>query len=136
MAEVTIDDPDGFQGDNARYWLLEPPRPLTVLVLTADPPESATTGLYVQRALEAAADTWPMRVVVEDGRRYSAATNAARPDALVVIGTRTLDRRGRERLSSYLRDGGRVLLSLGPDIDVPTLGEALGVERAVAARSR
>ena len=68
-----------------------------------------------------------MRVLVEDGRRYSAATNAARPDALVVIGTRTLDRRGRERLSSYLRDGGRVLLSLGPDIDVPTLGEALGV---------
>ncbi len=127
VADVSIDDPEGFQGDNARFWLLEPPRPLTVLVLTADPPESASTGLYVQRALEAAADTWPMRVVVEDGRRYSAATTADRPDALVVIGTRTLDRRGRERLSTYLRDGGRVLLSLGPDIDVPTLAEALGV---------
>ena len=127
VADVSIDDPEGFQGDNARFWLLEPPRPVTVLVLTADPPESATTGLYVQRALEAAADTWPMRVLVEDGRRYSAATTAERPDALVVIGTRTLDRRGRERLSSYLRDGGRVLLSLGPDVDVPTLGEALGL---------
>jgi hypothetical protein len=68
-----------------------------------------------------------MRVVVEDGRRYSAATTAERPDALVVIGTRTLDRRGRDRLSSYLREGGRVLLSLGPDVDVPTLGEALGL---------
>jgi hypothetical protein len=127
VAGVSIDDPEGFQGDNARFWLLEPPRPVTVLVLTADPPESATTGLYVQRALEAAADTWPMRVVVEDGRRYSAATTAERPDALVVIGTRTLDRRGRDRLSSYLREGGRVLLSLGPDVDVPTLGEALGL---------
>lgn len=127
VAAVVIDDPDGFQGDNARYWLLEPPRPVTVLVLTADPPESAPTGLYVQRALEAAAETWPMRVMVEDGRRYSAALDGERPDALVVVGTRTLDRRGRERLSAYLRDGGRVLLSLGPDIDVPTLGEALGV---------
>lgn len=127
VADVSIEDAEGFQGDNARFWLLEPPRSVTVLVLTADPPESATTGLYVQRALEAAADTWPMRVLVEDGRRYSAATTAERPDALVVIGTRTLDRRGRERLSSYLRDGGRVLLSLGPDVDVPTLGEALGL---------
>lgn len=127
VADVVIDDPDGFQGDNARYWLLEPARPVTVLVLTADPPESATTGLYVQRALEAAAETWPMRVVVEDGRRYSAATGGEPPDALVVIGTRTLDRRGRGRLSAYLRDGGRVLLSLGPDVDVPTLAEALGV---------
>ena len=127
VAEVVIDDPDGFQGDNARFWLLEPPRPVTVLVLTADPPESATTGLYVQRALEAAADTWPMRVLVEDGRRYSAATTGEAPDALVVVGTRTLDRRGRERLAAYLRDGGHVLLSLGPDVDVPTLAETLGV---------
>ncbi|MBP7779627.1 MAG: BatA domain-containing protein [Acidobacteria bacterium] len=127
VAEVTIDDPDGFQGDNARYWLLEPPRPVTVVVLTADPPESATTGLYVQRALEAAAETWPMRVVVEDGRRFSAAGGAEAPDALIIVGTRTLDRRGRERLVAYLRDGGRVLLSLGPDVDVPTLGDALGV---------
>jgi len=127
VADVSIDDPDGFQGDNARFWLLDPPRPVTVFVLTADPPESATTGLYVQRALEAASDTWPMRVVVEDGRRYSTAAVAERPDALVIIGTRTLDRRGRERLSSYLRGGGRVLLSLGPDVDVPTLGETLGI---------
>lgn len=127
VAAVRIDDPDGFQGDNARFWLLEPPRPLTVLVLTADPPESATTGLYVQRALEAAADAWPMRVVVEDGRRYSADAGTETPDALVVVGTRTLDRRGRERLAGYLRGGGRVLLSLGPDVDVPSLGDALGI---------
>lgn len=127
VADVSIDDPDGFQGDNARYWLLEPPRPATVLVLTADPPESALTGLYVQRALEAAADAWPMQVVVEDGRRFSSATGGDAPDALVVIGTRTLDRRGRERLATYLGGGGRVLLSLGPDVDVATLGDALGL---------
>lgn len=127
VAAVAIDDPDGFQGDNTRYSPLEPPRPVTVLVLTAEPPESATTGLYVQRALEAAADTWPMRVLVQDGRRYSSSAAAETPDALVIIGTRTLDRRGRERLVAYLREGGRVLLSLGPDVDVPTLGDALGV---------
>lgn len=125
-ASVEIEDPDGFAGDNARFLLLEPPRPVEVLVLTADPPESATTGLYVERALEAASDLWPMRVTVEDGRRYSSTAGAREPGLVVVVGTRTLDRGGRNRLATYLARGGRVLLSLGPDIDVPTLGDAIG----------
>jgi hypothetical protein len=73
-----------------------------------------------------------VRVVVQDGQMFSAATDGAQPAAVVVVGTRTLDRRGRERLARYLRDGGRVLLSLGPDVDVPTLADAVGLTIRVA----
>lgn len=130
-AEVVVDDAVGPQGDNHRFWLLSPARPPAVLVLTADPPESARTGLYVERALQAAEDLWPSTVTVIDGRRFVSAIEA-RPDVVIVVGTRTLDRRGRARLAQFLADGGHVFLSLGPDIDVPTLNEALGVSIRVA----
>jgi hypothetical protein len=125
VAEVVIDDPDGLAGDNRRYLRLEPERPRSLVVLTADPPESARTGLYVQRALEAADDA-SLRVTVMDGRRFNTAVGDP-PAAIFVVGTRTLDRAGRTRLASYLHDGGRVFLSLGPDVDLPSLGDALGL---------
>lgn len=133
VASVAIDDPGGAPGDDVRYLPLAPAPAPQVLVLTAEPPESARTGLYVQRALEAGADVWPVDVVVQDGRAFSAApATAAAPAATVVVGTRTLDRRGRVRLAQYLREGGRVLLSLGPDVDVPTLSDAIGLAVRVA----
>lgn len=126
VAEVVIDDAEGLAGDNRRYLRLEAERPRSLVVLTADPPESARTGLYVQRALEAADDA-SARVSVVDGRRFNATAGGDLPAAIFVVGTRTLDRAGRARLASYLRDGGRVFLSLGPDVDVQSLGEALGL---------
>lgn len=133
VASVAIDDPGGAAADNVRYLPLAPAPAPRVLVLTAEAPESARTGLYVQRALEAGADLWPVDVAVQDGRAFSAdASPPAAPAAIVVVGTRTLDRRGRERLSRYLRDGGRVLLSLGPDVDVPTLSDAIGLNVRLA----
>ena len=48
------------------------------------------------------------------------------------MGTRTLNREGRARLASYLRDGGRVFLTLGPDVDVPSLSEAVGLPLRLA----
>ena len=126
VAEVVIDDADGLAGDNVRYLRLEPERPRTFVVLTADPPESARTGLYVQRALEAADDP-ATRVVVVDGRRFNGAGSGETPAAIFVLGTRTLDRAGRARVATYLRDGGRVFLTLGPDVDLPSLAEVLGV---------
>lgn len=131
VAEVVIDDADGVAGDNTRYLRLEPERPRTFVVLTADPPESARTGLYVQRALEAADDP-ATRVTVIDGRRYSAVGPGDGPAAMFVLGTRTLDRAGRARLATYLSGGGRVFLTLGPDVDVPSLSEVVGVPLRLA----
>ncbi|MEP7117678.1 MAG: BatA and WFA domain-containing protein [Acidobacteriota bacterium] len=131
VAEVTIDDRDGLAGDDHRYLRLDGERSRTLLVLTADPPESARTGIYVQRALEAADDA-AMRVSVIDGRRFNAQPAGEAPAAIFVVGTRTLDRTGRSRLTSYLRDGGRVFLTLGPDVDLPSLGETIGLTLRVA----
>lgn len=126
VAAVAIDDPAGAPGDDVRYLALAPAPAPVVLVLTAESPDVARTGVYVQRALEAGADVWPVRVVVQDGRVFSGAAGPA-PAAVVLVGTRTLDRRGRERLAAYVRDGGRMFVTLGPDIDLPTLADVLGV---------
>ncbi|MFN7977646.1 MAG: BatA domain-containing protein [Vicinamibacterales bacterium] len=131
IASVSIDDADGAPFDNVRYLPLAEGAMPEVTVLTAEPPESARAGVYVQRALEAGADVWPVRVAVRDGRAFSTAA-AANPAALVVLGTRTLDRRGRDRVAAYLRDGGHVLLALGPDLDVPTLADTLGLPLRLA----
>lgn len=132
VASVSIDDADGAPFDNVRYLPLAEGAAPEVLVLTADPPESARAGVYVQRALEAGAEAWPVRVSVRDGRAFSASPVNAAPAALVVLGTRTLDRRGRDRVAAYLRDGGHVLLALGPDLDVPTLADTLGLPLRLA----
>jgi hypothetical protein len=122
--EIAIDDPEGYTADNRRYLPLDRSAPARVLVLTADPPESATTGLYVQRALEAAPPGAAAEVAVVDGRRLDL---TVRPEALVVVGTRTLSRAARAGVARYLSAGGRVWLTLGPDVDVPTLSEVVGV---------
>jgi hypothetical protein len=74
-------------------------------------------------------------VRVIDGRTFSS-TDATPPDepaAYVLLGTRTLERRGRERVATFLRGGGRVLVTLGPDVDVATLGDTLGIALSVDA---
>ena len=128
--EVRVDDAEGYAADNARFLALDRGTPASVIVLTADPPESAATGLYVERALEAAAPGTAATVRVVDGRRLDLV--AAKPDALVVLGTRTLTRTARAAVAAYLAGGGRVWLALGPDVDVPTLPEVLGLPLRVA----
>ena len=50
---------------------------------------------------------------------------------MIVLGTRTLDRKGRDTVATYLKNGGRVLLSLGPDVDVDTLDDTFGIDLGV-----
>jgi hypothetical protein len=128
--EVEVEDREGYPADNRRFLLLDRHAPASILVLTADPPESATTGLYVQRALEAAPSGTAAELTVVDGRRLD--LSARRPDAIIVVGTRTLTRAGRASVAAYLAAGGRVWLSLGPDVDVPTLSETIGMTLRLA----
>jgi hypothetical protein len=127
-AEVRVEDPIGYQHDNARYLVLDPPSALTVFIVTAEPPTSSNAGLYVERALAVADEgrTFAPRVI--DGRAFSALSNAefGQPGALFLLGTSTLDRAGRERIAGFLRAGGRVLLTLGPDLDVAMLADTVG----------
>lgn len=128
-ATVSIDDEAGYQSDNVRYVLLDPPGAVPVYVITSQPPGSSNAGLYVERALTVADDSRAFSPQVIDGREFSTLPGE-RPlsgaGAVIVLGTSTLERRGRDLIAAFLRDGGRVLVSLGPDTDLETLDDTLG----------
>jgi hypothetical protein len=132
-AEVSVDDPEGYGLDNARYLSLDPPPAVPVIVITAAPPNSSDAGLYVERALQVAGDgsTYAARIV--DGRGFDslAPDELTRAGALVVLGTSTLTREGRGRIAQFIGNGGRALLTLGPDVDVATLADTIGTRLSV-----
>jgi hypothetical protein len=132
-AELSIEDPDGYGPDNVRYLALDPPSPIPVAVLTADP-AGATGGLYIERALSAE-DGRGFRVEVVDGLAFSAwpASRTAEQAAIFVLGSRTLERSGRDLVRDYLEGGGHLMLTLGPDIDVETLRDLVGQDLGVGA---
>jgi hypothetical protein len=128
-AEVQIDDPAGYQLDNARILSLEPPSAIPVAIVVADP-TGASGGLYVERALNVAGGGREFRVDVHDGAALAewAQDDLDRRAVVFVLGTRTLGRAGRELLHTYLANGGHVFVALGPMVDVGTLQDVLGVQ--------
>jgi hypothetical protein len=132
--EVSIDDAAGYQGDNTRYLVLDPAAAVPIIVVTAGSPDSSRDGLYIERALGVAGDGTAFHVRPMDGRQFSALKpeEFGEPAALVVLGTRSLDRQGRDAIAAYLKNGGRVLLTLGPGIDFDTLSDTIGVDLDVA----
>jgi hypothetical protein len=136
-AEVRIDDSQGYEGDNARFVVLDPPAPLRILIVTAQPPDSSNAGLYVERALSVADDGRAFDPRVMDGRTFSAlpAPEFEQAAGIILLGTATIERSGRDRIVSFLREGGRVLVSLGPDVDLATLADTVGSEISLDAQS-
>jgi von Willebrand factor type A domain len=135
-ATVTVTDDGGVPADDARYLVLDPEAPTRILVIVADP-AALGGGLYVERALKAAGADRAFLVTVLDGRALSAWSpeQLSREHALVLVGTRSLERRGREMVGAFLAGGGSALVTLGPDVDVATLGELIGVRTEVAAEA-
>lgn len=127
-AEVRIDDPTGYQGDNVKLVRLESSPAVPVGVIVADP-TGAVGGLYVERALMVAGNGREFDVDVRDGREIGSmsAAELGKDAAIFLLGTRTLDRAGRELIRNYLAQGGQVMLAMGPDVDPGTLSDVLGV---------
>ena len=121
-ATVTVEDPGGFAADDRRHLILDPASSARLTVIVADP-TALRGGLYVERALEAASGGRAFTATVVDGRALSGwtADQLEREHALVILGTRTMERTGRDLVSRYLARGGSVLLSLGPEVDPGTL---------------
>lgn len=134
VAQVAIADAAGYQADNTRPVALDAAPAVPIAALVADP-TGATGGIYVERALSVADEGREFAVTVADGRVLSKWTAAemTRHAALVILGTRTLDRNGRELVKTYLAGGGQVLLTLGPDVDPGTLGDVIGADAGVSA---
>lgn len=132
-AEVRVDDPNGYQPDNIRTVRLESTPAVPILVIVADP-TGAVGGLYVERALSVAGAGREFDVDVLDGREVArlGAADVSKAAAVFVLGTRTLDRAGRELVRNYLAQGGQVLLAMGPDVDPGTLPDVVGANLSVA----
>ena len=131
-AEVQIDDAPGYQLDNARSLALDLQSATPVAVVVSDPTRDSG-GLYVERALNVAGGGREFRVDVLDGAELSkwAQDDLDRRKVVFVLGTRTLDRAGRELIKTYLAKGGHLFATLGPETDVGTLSTLLGVPIAI-----
>lgn len=131
VARVTVVDPLGYSADDRRYRLLDPPAPTLVLVVTSERRPGAE-ALYLGRALAPGAEARPFAV-----NTVSAATLAVRPDpfdaasAVVLAGTRGLDRRGRDQLASFVRGGGGLLVVAGPTLDPAAVTDLFGTDPAL-----
>jgi hypothetical protein len=131
-AELRVDDANGYQADNARVIRLESSPAVPIGVVVTDP-TGAVGGLYLERALAVAGNGREFDVDVRDGRDVPkwAEAGLSKMAAVFVLGTRTLDRAGRELIRNYLSRGGQVFLSLGPDVDPGTLSDVLGTKLAL-----
>lgn len=123
---AAVADPDGYAADNVRYFALDSDAAFSVLAVTngGRPAES----FYLERALAIAEGTGGFRFRSVSGRDFAGVTSAdlAAVQVVVILGTRGLERRGRELLGSYVQSGGGLLLAAGPDVEPRIVKEALG----------
>lgn len=122
---ATVSDAQGYAADNARFALLDETAAPMVLAVTASghPSES----FYLERALAIAPGAGGFRFRAVSGPTFSALTSEELNDVrvVVILGTRGLEQRGRELLANYVRSGGGLLLTAGPDVDAMIVREAL-----------
>jgi hypothetical protein len=132
-AAVSIDDPDGLSADNTRYVVLDGATRSSVFIVSSDG-DSGRAGFYVRQALAASTGdelayeltvVTPAQLPAIDTPRLSPAA------AVVLLSTRGLERRGREVLTTYVRNGGGLLIAAGPDIDGEVVADVLGADRTL-----
>ncbi|HEV8346156.1 MAG TPA: BatA domain-containing protein [Vicinamibacterales bacterium] len=127
-AAVTVDDPGGIQVDDVRYAVLGGTRQPSVLVVSGSG-DLAREGFYVRHALATGATAGGgYQVLSASGAQLSGwSDDRLSPHAAVlVLSTRGLERRGREALAAYVRNGGGVLVSAGPDVDGDVAADVFG----------
>ena len=125
---VTIEDRDGVQADNVRYAVLENANRPGLLVVTATG-DLERQAFYVQQALAATAvDRQTFEIAGAGSGQLStwSQERLASNGAVLLLSTRGLERRGREALTDYVRNGGGLLIAAGPDVDGEVVGDVLG----------
>ena len=127
-AAVTVDDAEGPAADNVRYAVLQGSHRPSVLIVTGSG-SAARDAFYVQHALATGQHGGGgYDVVVTSGAQVSTGPEGALKEraAVLVLSTRGLERRGREALGTFVRDGGGLLMAVGPDIDGEVAADVLG----------
>lgn len=128
---LEIDDPEGYQADNVRHLVVETEARRRIVVMTAEDPQS---GFYVLRALRAGDDGDALEVgTVPASKSAGLVEDLAGGGAVLLLGTRGLDRRAREALTSFVRAGGGLLAAAGAEVDPAVLASLLGSSGVGAA---
>jgi hypothetical protein len=133
---ATVADAVGYAADNTRYAVLVAGAAPLILAVTASghPSES----LYLERALAVASGRDAFRFRAIGGPAFSGQTidDLADVQAIAVLGTRGIEQRGRELLAEYVRRGGGILITAGPDVDPAILRQALQTVAQTTWRAR
>ena len=127
-AAVAVDDPDGIQVDNVRYAVLGGTQQPSLLVVSGSG-DLSREGFYVRHALAAGATPGGgYQIASVAGAQLSGWSDdgLAPHAAVILLSTRSLERRGREALATYARNGGGVLVAAGPDVDGDVVADVLG----------
>ncbi|HUK32858.1 MAG TPA: BatA domain-containing protein [Vicinamibacterales bacterium] len=129
IAEVTVDDREGIAGDNSRYAFLDGTSGVAALVVTTNG-DLEKDAWYVRHALSAGAAGTPRTRDVVGVSAVQLGTwtddRLSRFAAVVVLSSRGLERRGRERIAAFVAAGGGLLVAAGPDVDGDVIADVLG----------
>ena len=124
ILELALEDPDGPPADNRRFYLLDPPDPVPVAVVTNGARLQAG-AFYLERALLAAGESSPFAVLPVSPRALSEQDLGAQA-AVLLVGTEGLDRPGRRWLARFVESGGGMLIVAGPALDPALVADVLG----------
>lgn len=116
VASIAVDDEPGYPADNVRYLVLDPPPRASVLTVTTLG-NAATEAFYLERALMVNERAFTFTTIGIGDLAEMAADGLANRDAVLLLGTRGLDRRGREILETFVTRGGGLFVVAGPDLD-------------------
>ncbi|PWT81475.1 MAG: hypothetical protein C5B57_10350 [Blastocatellia bacterium] len=139
-ASVAVEDREGLQADNVRYLVRDGGARSGVLVVTANG-DLDREAFYVKQVLSASAsDTGRLQVAATSPATLatSHAPQLSGSAVVVLLSSRGLDRRGREALANFVRNGGGLLLAAGPEVDGDVVADIfagqprLGISTSIA----
>jgi hypothetical protein len=113
---ITIDDQKGYPADNTRYLVFDPPAPRSLLAVTIDG-NTARESFYLSRALTVDERAFELTTASVGSVAEMTTDELARFAAVVLVGTRGFDRRGRDLVERFVSSGGALLVVAGPDVD-------------------
>ena len=126
MLTVSVDDPDGYTADNARFALAETRTLPRILIVGGG--AGATNGFYLSHALLAEAEDgadFDVKTVTGGAFTVMPADRVREQSVIMVLSTHGLDRRAGDSLRAFLRGGGGIFIAGGPDVDAAVMSTLL-----------
>jgi len=120
-----VTDADGLPADDV-MWLVRSELRRQRVIVVVSPGAGQQDGLYPQRALQALEGSRAVDVAMVSAERLMSDSGLTGAAAVVIVGTAGLDRRGADALASFVRDGGGLLVAIGPSTNPELLANGFG----------